>query len=136
MPAAFARELTQAYEAKPRGQRYFNEEEVEALVSHLAAMDPQLFRQHPVSDRQVSSVFPRDRVLSLQGPCCWRLSAWTETLSSFHILSMQVRHYLNNRRKRKGETDQKHHKCLGAKTRRSEAAASGSATTASVSSKA
>ena len=68
MPAAFAHALTQAYEAKPRGQRYFKKEEVEALVSHLAAMDPQLFRQHPVSDRQVSSVFPRDRVLSLQGP--------------------------------------------------------------------
>ena len=56
MPAAFARDLTQAYEAKPRGQRYFKKEEVEALVSHLAAMDPQLFRQHPVSDKQVSSV--------------------------------------------------------------------------------
>ena len=38
MPAAFARELTQAYEAKPRGQRYFKKEEVEALVDHLAAM--------------------------------------------------------------------------------------------------
>jgi hypothetical protein len=83
MPAAFAHALTQAYEAKPRGQRYFKKEEVEALVAHLAAMDPQLFQQRPLSDKQVSSVFPRDRVLSLQGPCCWRLSAWTETL---HIL--------------------------------------------------
>ena len=53
MPAAFARELTQAYEAKPRGQRYFKKEEVEALVSHLDAMHPQLSRQHPLSYKQV-----------------------------------------------------------------------------------
>ena len=127
MPAAFAHALTQAYEAKPRGQRYFNEEEVEALVSHLAAMDPQLFRQHPVSDRQVSSVagssaFPSRPLAAVACPLGLK-----HCISSYHILQTQVRHYLSNRRKRTGETDQKHHKCLRAKTRRSEAAASGSA---------
>ena len=53
MPAAFARALTQAYEAKPPGQRYFEKEEVEALVSHLGTMDPQRSRQRPVSYDQV-----------------------------------------------------------------------------------
>ena len=52
-----------------------------------------------------------------KAPCCLRLSAWTETLSSFHILPMQVRHYLNNKRKRTGETYRLHHKCLEAKKR-------------------
>jgi hypothetical protein len=128
MPAAFAHALTQAYEAKPRGQRYFKKEEVEALVAHLAAMDPQLFQQRPLSDKQVSSVFPRDRVLSLQGLAAVACPLGLKhCISSYHILQTQVRHYLSNRRKRTGETDQKHHKCLRAKTRRSEAAASGSA---------
>ena len=53
MPAAFKRALNQTYEAKPPGQRYFKKEEVEALVSHLDAMHPQLSRQHPLSYKQV-----------------------------------------------------------------------------------
>ncbi len=63
MPAAYARVLTQAYEAKPPGQRYFNKEEVKALVSHLGAIHPELPRQYPVSDKQVSSAFPSRALL-------------------------------------------------------------------------
>ena len=53
MPAAFKHALNQKYEAKPPGQRYFKKKEVEALVSHLDAMHPQLSRQHPLSYKQV-----------------------------------------------------------------------------------